>query len=404
MAKSKVQKISLDTDITRYGLLIVGVVCLGIIFFSIFMIYISTPPERIYAARVNGNPITLDEYNKSVERMKNQYGQMLKVDFNSPQGQTMLDGIKKNMLDGLVVKEVIFEAAKKMNVSVTSTEVEEEIDAIKKKSFSGDDKLFNDTLRLNRTTLGQLRESVAKDKTVEKVKKAVIDERVKISDKDKQAYYDKNKKDFTVSEEVKASHILVKDQKLADSIYDQLQKGGKFEELAKKNSTDPGSKDKGGDLGSFGKGKMVPEFEKAVFAMKIGEISKPVKSSFGYHIIKKTGQTPAKESTFAEVKTKVADKIKETKGNAELEKFIKEEKAKSEIKLYVVSPGLVVNTPPSPTATKVEVNNKPTDKKVEVKTTNDKAVETKKDESKDGKPKAVTSVTPSNIVASPDKK
>ncbi|MBC7476442.1 MAG: SurA N-terminal domain-containing protein, partial [Candidatus Sericytochromatia bacterium] len=181
MSKSKVQKISLDTDITRYGLLIVGVICLGIIFFSIFMIYISTPPERIYAARVNGNPITLDEYNKSVERMKSQYGQMLKVDFNSPQGQTMLDGIKKNMLDGLVNKEIMFEAAKKMNVSVTPTEVEDEIDAIKKKSFSGDDKLFNDTLRLNRTTLGQLRESVAKDKTVEKVKKAVIDERVKIS-------------------------------------------------------------------------------------------------------------------------------------------------------------------------------------------------------------------------------
>ena len=84
---------------------------------------------------------------------------------------------------------------------------------------------------------------------------------------------------------VNASHILVKNAKDADSIMSRLQKGEDFAELAKRFSKCP-SKSKGGNLGWFGKGEMVPEFEKAAFEGKIGEIVGPVKTEFGYHIIK----------------------------------------------------------------------------------------------------------------------
>lgn len=102
-------------------------------------------------------------------------------------------------------------------------------------------------------------------------------------------------------EMVRASHILINqygdDAKNLDEamkIYDQLQKGADFATLAKQNSKDPGSAIKGGDLGWFGKGQMVPEFEKAVFSGKVGVVQKPIKTNYGYHIIKVTGKSDTK--------------------------------------------------------------------------------------------------------------
>lgn len=88
--------------------------------------------------------------------------------------------------------------------------------------------------------------------------------------------------------EFKASHILVRDQASADKIYERIRKGESFETLARQYSTCP-SKSKGGDLGWFKEGQMVPQFENAVRRMGTGTISKPVRTQFGYHIIKKTG-------------------------------------------------------------------------------------------------------------------
>lgn len=88
--------------------------------------------------------------------------------------------------------------------------------------------------------------------------------------------------------EFRASHILVRDLQSAEKIYDRVKKGESFESLARQYSTCP-SKSKGGDLGWFGEGQMVAPFENAVRRMGTGTISRPVKTQFGYHIIKKTG-------------------------------------------------------------------------------------------------------------------
>ena len=88
--------------------------------------------------------------------------------------------------------------------------------------------------------------------------------------------------------EFRASHILVKDQRKAEELYERAKKGESFQSLAHQYSTCP-SKEKGGDLGWFGEGQMVPLFENAVRKMGIGSISRPVRTQFGWHIIKKTG-------------------------------------------------------------------------------------------------------------------
>ena len=334
MQKTKTQKISLETDFTNMGFIIAIGISALIIAVSILMIYISTPPEKIYAARVNGEPITLAEYNNTVNRTKAQYTQMLRMDFNSASGAEMLQTIQKNSVNGLVDNEVLKQAAEKKGIEATSQEINDEIDSIKTKNFNGDNKLFNETLTLNKITLSQLRESIEKSKLVEKLKKQLTDE-IKISDKELKAYYEKNKQQYAQNEEVKASHILVKDKKLADNIYDQLQKGAKFELLAKKHSTDAGSKDKGGDLDYFGKGKMVPEFEKTAWSLKQDEISKPLKSNFGYHIIKKTGYKPFKQSSYDEVKVKVTEEVKKTKADDVIKKYNKAERDSSKVEIFV---------------------------------------------------------------------
>lgn len=91
-----------------------------------------------------------------------------------------------------------------------------------------------------------------------------------------------------MSPKIRASHILVEKQSQALKVLEELKAGGDFRELARKYSTCPSGK-RGGDLGQFGRGQMVREFEQAAFALKPGEVSEPVKTQFGYHVIKRTG-------------------------------------------------------------------------------------------------------------------
>jgi peptidyl-prolyl cis-trans isomerase C len=132
----------------------------------------------------------------------------------------------------------------------------------------------------------------------------------KITDEEIRARYDKQLADTPPVNEVKARHILVKTKEEAEAIVKQLDGGAKFEDLAAQHTTDPSGKTTGGDLGYFAPGQMVPEFEKAAFALNVGEYSKePVQSQFGWHIImvedKRAQQPPAFDSVKDEVRNLV---------------------------------------------------------------------------------------------------
>lgn len=130
---------------------------------------------------------------------------------------------------------------------------------------------------------------------------------VKITEDDLKAYYE------SLKEEVSARHILINDEKLADSVYNLVQADtseSSFAKLAMRFSEDPGTKDKGGDLGWFKRGRMVTEFENAAFALKVGEISKPVKTPFGFHIIKLTGRRPVEQPPFETMKQDLERELK----------------------------------------------------------------------------------------------
>jgi peptidyl-prolyl cis-trans isomerase C len=162
-----------------------------------------------------------------------------------------------------------------------------------------------------------------------------------VTDEAMKKVYDDAAKQISGQEEVHARHILVPTEEEAKKIEEQLKKGADFAELAKKESKDPGASD-GGDLGFFTKDQMVPEFSAAAFALEPGKISAPVKSQFGWHVIKVEEKRPRKPPEFAQVKPQIesfvtrkaqADYVAKLRAEAKVERLDKkDEPAKTDAK------------------------------------------------------------------------
>ncbi|KUK72813.1 MAG: Peptidyl-prolyl cis-trans isomerase, EpsD family [Clostridiales bacterium 38_11] len=127
---------------------------------------------------------------------------------------------------------------------------------------------------------------------------------VDISDDDALAYFNANTSQYAKNEEVTASHILVTTKEESERIAEEINEGLEFAEAAKKYSSCP-SKEVGGNLGTFEKGRMVPEFEKAVFSLPVGVVSEPVETQFGFHLIKVEGKNKPGVAEFGEVKDSI---------------------------------------------------------------------------------------------------
>ncbi len=171
-----------------------------------------------------------------------------------------------------------------------------------------------------------------------------------VKDEDAKKFYDEQVKALKPEEEVSARHILVKDEAKAKEIADKLAKGGDFAALAKENSEDPGSKDNGGELGYFGKGQMVPEFEAAAFALEKGKISAPIKSNFGYHIIKLEDKRMRQPPPFDGLKERIVNTLLQKKAQTvgqDLRNAAKVEYVDAEIKKAVEAEKAAATAPPA---------------------------------------------------------
>ena len=168
---------------------------------------------------------------------------------------------------------------------------------------------------------------------------------LKVSDSDLQKYYMKHKKEYRTPERVKARHILIQVPEKADpevqkaalkkaeDLRRKLLAGADFSELARKYSEDPGTRDKGGDLGFFSRGQMVSEFEEAVFKLKVGEISPPIKTRFGYHLVQVEAKIPSQEQPYEEVKDRVRQDLLEAKKAQRMEALMAELRQKYPVKI-----------------------------------------------------------------------
>ena len=151
-----------------------------------------------------------------------------------------------------------------------------------------------------RTEMKKVEENVLKQYVINKIITSV-----KLTEEEKKAFFEAQKQSFSKPETASAKHILVDSEEKANDILGKINAGEvSFEDAAKEHSTCP-SKDAGGDLGTFGRGQMVPEFENAVFNMNNGEVSGPVKTQFGYHLIKLENKNESSIPEYDEVAEEV---------------------------------------------------------------------------------------------------
>lgn len=153
-----------------------------------------------------------------------------------------------------------------------------------------------------------------------------------VTDKELEDYYSANEHLFKTPATVAAKHILVDSEEKASEIKDKIENGMAFEEAAMEYSTCP-SNAQGGSLGEFSKGQMVPEFEEAAFLLEKGVVSAPVKTQFGYHLIKVEGKNEAGAKSFAEVKDSIKSKLLQERQSLKYNAFIDELKGKYSVEI-----------------------------------------------------------------------
>lgn len=286
-------------------------------------------------ATVNGDKISADKFNQMVSKRFGNRRRNLPPQF--------VGRYKKKMLDSVINKKLVEDYISKHDLSVSDETFKEEFKDFKERFAKGKD--FQKFLEQNQMSEDELKKNFRKDLALKEHLRGEYG--IKITDKDAKKYYKDNKKKYKKKERVKASHILVKPEKKDDKKSDkkakkraqELAKKARksdtdFAELAKKESDGPSSK-KGGQLPPFSKkGDMVPAFSKAAFDLKTGDISDPVKSKFGYHVIKKQDHMEAETQSFDDVKGQIVDKLEQKEFRKVMRKFIKKRKKNADIQKH----------------------------------------------------------------------
>lgn len=294
-------------------------------------------------AVVDGEEIAKSDYDALINQAKKSYTNQ-KREFpkaGSPEFQTL-----KNQAVQFLVQRAQFEQeAKDLDVEVTDKQVDERLEQIQKQYFGGDKKKYEAQLKEQGLTEQQVRNDIRAQIVSEKIFEQVTRD-VKVTDKEIEEYYAKNKAQYSQPESREVRHILVKTKKQADALYAQLKGGADFAALAKKHSEDTGSKANGGKL-TISKGQTVAPFDKKAFELKKNEISQPVKTEFGFHVIQALGDVqPAKTTPLKEVKDSIRQQLQQTKKNEAMTKWVEDLKKDYEDKV-----NYAVGFSPPPAAT-----------------------------------------------------
>lgn len=230
-----------------------------------------------------------------------------------------------SVLNSLIEQKVISKEAAKQNIKVTDKEINAELENLKSQ-YGGEDAL-NQALASSGVKLSELKKDL---KTNIEAKK-MVESTINIKDSEIKSYFNENKDSLATEAQVKASHILVADEKTAKEVKAKLDKGEDFAKLAKEYSTDTASKSDGGNLGYFKKGDMVEAFSNKAFSMKVNEVSDPVKTEYGYHIIKVTGKKEAQKATYENSKAKIKQTLLDQKYQTEYPTWLQKLKKKYDI-------------------------------------------------------------------------
>jgi parvulin-like peptidyl-prolyl isomerase len=224
-------------------------------------------------------------------------------------------------LEYLIRRAQFEQKAEDLDVEVSEKQVNERLEQLKKQFYSGDDKKFKSSLKKLKLTEEQVKSDVRAQLVEEQLYKKVTED-VKVTDKEIEDFYKKNKSQYQQAATREVRHILVKTKVKADALHTQLEGGANFANLAKKNSEDPGSKSQGGKL-TVSQGQTVPPFDKAAFSLKKNELSKPIKTQYGWHIIQPLSEVKKATTTpLPQVKEAIKQQLLSEKKTKEMREWI----------------------------------------------------------------------------------
>ncbi len=303
-------------------------------------------PAEVVAATVNGFDITEKDIE---ERIKPRLEQVAARNKQLP--PVFMEQLKAQMrgdaLEQMIVERLIDEQVKAAQIVVTPEDVNNLI-----RQMAAAEKLSVEDMKALIEASGrsfeQWKQQMQLEKRLayQKLFESKFDGEVNITEEDARQYYTENQKQFEMPEQVRASHILIKPdtsdpnvepalakaaaKAKAEELLKQIKDGADFAELAKANSSCPSSV-RGGDLGFFSRGRMVPAFEEAAFALGVGQVSDIVETNFGYHIIKVTDKKEAATKTFEEVKDNLVAMLTAKRQGELAEQYVESLKAKANI-------------------------------------------------------------------------
>ncbi len=276
------------------------------------------PPPEGALATVNGRPITREAFESMraeilgyYARLYAQFGIDIRVFLVGARGRMFELDIAATALSTLITRTLVEAEAERRGVRVSPEEIEAEFERQYQamlEAYGITEEFLIGYFAAQGGSLEEFkaegRASVAEQLLYEAVQRAVAGP-IELGQAELEAYFADHKADYSVEEQVKASHILVATREEAQEIQDRLAAGEDFAELARARSKDTGSAARGGDLGWFGRGDMVPAFEEAAFALQVGETSGIVETQFGFHIIRVTDRREPREPPFEEVAERV---------------------------------------------------------------------------------------------------
>lgn len=278
-------------------------------------------------AVVNGEEITREQFDNYYNMLKKSYeSESGKID--ESKNKDLLKNIKDKAYEDLVLQVLIKQQAEKEGIKIDAREVKADLKAFKEQMG---EKGYRDFLQRTGMTEKELLRQLTIEKMYMKLKEQVTSD-VKVSDEEIKRYYEENKEMFNEPGGIRIFHILVDSKEEAEDIIDRLSKGEDFSELARKYSKCP-SKEKGGDLGIVNENtNFVPAFKEAALKLNPGEIARePVKTEFGYHIIKAGEKKASKAASLEDVKEEIRYQLLEEAKNKVFSRYLDELRGKSRI-------------------------------------------------------------------------
>ncbi len=299
------------------------------------------------AIQVNDRVVTNADFEQELQeqmgRLEQQLGELEQAPEVKQRLAQIREQMKRQLVEQRITQMLLEDYLEKTDIDISTDEVDLQWSQIADQF--PDEQALERMLQQEGVSLAEAREQVARQVKLDRLMARELGE-IEVSDAEAQAFFDLRSAEFATPAQVRARHILLRDAEGAEekihAIHRRIEEGEDFEALASEFSECPSSA-QGGDLGFFGEAQMVEPFSRQAFAMEPGEVSAPIQTQFGYHIIKVEQRRDAGQTTFAEVQDAIKEHLEQQRTRAQQDNFIEKLKQTAQITIHVQLPA----TPPS---------------------------------------------------------